>query len=76
MTHDKKVLQFMKSHHGAITSLEAFKYLHNTRLSATIFRLRKKGYEIDTEMESYKNIDGALIRYGKYYLRGEPNEKN
>lgn len=43
---------------GSITSLEAFELYGATRLSAIIFNLRKKGYDI-------KTTDGACIdRYG------------
>lgn len=43
---------------GSITSLEAFELYGATRLSAIIFNLRKKGYNI-------KTTDGSCIdRYG------------
>ena len=43
---------------GSITSLEAFELYGATRLSAIIFELRKKGYDI-------KTTDGSCIdRYG------------
>lgn len=43
---------------GSITSLEAFELYGATRLSAIIFELRKKGYNI-------KTTDGSCIdRYG------------
>lgn len=73
MTHEQKVLNYMKAHHGAITSLEAFKYLNNTRLAVSIDGLRKKGYEIDTVMESYKKVNGERVRFGRYHLKKEPN---
>lgn len=52
-----EVLKHLKEH-GSITSLEAFELYGATRLSAIIFNLKKKGYEI-------KTADGSCIdRYG------------
>lgn len=73
MTHEQKVLNYMKTHHGNITSLEAFKYLNNTRLAVTIDIMRRKGYEIETIMERYKKANGEHIKYGRYHLIKEPN---
>ena len=46
-THDERTLSYLKIY-GSITSLEAIRDLGNTRLSASIFKLRQKGYEIDS----------------------------
>ena len=48
-THYSRLLDYLKNY-GSITSLEAIRDLGNTRLSATIFDLRKDGYIIDTTM--------------------------
>ncbi len=45
-----KVLDHLKEH-GSITSLEAFELYGATRLSAIIFNLKHKGYEIKTADE-------------------------
>ena len=44
-THEERTLSYLKLY-GSITSLEAIRDLGNTRLSASIFNLRKKGYDI------------------------------
>jgi len=44
-THEERVLSYLKIY-GSITSLEAIRDLGNTRLSASIFNLRQKGYDI------------------------------
>lgn len=44
-THGERVLNYLETHRG-ITSLEAIEMFGNTRLSATIFNLRKMGYNI------------------------------
>ena len=74
MTGSKpRIINYMKLH-GGITSMDAFKDLGETRLSARIFELRKLGYDISTlEIESI-NRYGEAVRYGKYVLKGEPNE--
>jgi hypothetical protein len=49
--------------HGDITSLEAIKLYWATRLSSIIFRLKEKGYKI----ESIQETDGKS-RYVRYKL--------
>ena len=44
-THGERILAYLETHRG-ITSLEAINLFGNTRLSATIFNLRKMGYNI------------------------------
>ena len=48
-THYSRLLDYLKNY-CSITSLEAIRDLGNTRISATIFTLRKDGYIIDTTM--------------------------
>lgn len=47
-THYTRLVSYLKSY-GSITSLDAIKDLGNTRLSATIFKLRKDGYNIESD---------------------------
>jgi hypothetical protein len=44
-THYTRLVGYLSTY-GSITSLEAIRDLGNTRLSATIFNLRKDGYNI------------------------------
>ena len=44
-THLTRTLDYLHEF-GSITTLEAFRDLGNTRISSTIFLLRKKGYNI------------------------------
>tara|TARA_B100001094_G_C17786202_1_gene602123 strand:- start:376 stop:612 length:237 start_codon:yes stop_codon:yes gene_type:complete len=48
LTHYTRLLSYLKEF-GKITSLQAIRDLGNTRLSATIFELRKDGYNISSE---------------------------
>ena len=64
----ERVLQYMNDF-GSITSLDAFKDLGVTRLSAVIHTLRhKKGYEIKANMESCKNRYNELVYYARYTM--------
>ncbi len=47
-THYTRLLEYLKEYRS-ITSLEAIKDLGNTRLSATIFKLRQVGYTIESD---------------------------
>ncbi len=47
-THLTRTLDYLNEF-GTITTLEAFRDLGNSRLSATIFTLRKKGYNIASD---------------------------
>lgn len=53
---------------GSITSLEAIYEYGNTRLAATIFILREKGYDITTTQIEVTNRFGEKRHVGKYTL--------
>lgn len=61
----ERVLRYMNEH-GSITSMEAFRDLGTTRLSAVIFNLRKKGHTIKSVTESFKNRYGEPVYYSRY----------
>lgn len=67
MTHEQLVLNHLQKY-GSITTWEAYKYYRNTRLSAYILILRKKGYEIKTEYVTRTNRNGNSSTYAKYIL--------
>ena len=54
--------------YGCITSLEAIEKYGATRLSAIIFNLRKRGYDIDTIDMEFTDRFGTKSTYGKYVL--------
>lgn len=66
-TQMNAVLNHMRTH-GSITSLEAIEKYGATRLSGLIFKLKKKGYCIITEMHPGKNRYGGTCTYAKYIL--------
>ena len=61
-THKTRLLSYLKEF-KSITSLEAIRDLGNTRLSATVFKLRDEGYPIISEdirvNTRWKNEDGT-----------------
>lgn len=62
-----EVLRYMQTHKG-ITSIQAIEKFGATRLSDIIFRLRKDGYDIQTESITTKNRYGHSVTYAKYSL--------
>lgn len=68
-THYDRILRHLKDY-GSITSWESFEEYGNTRLSATIFLLRKDGYDIVSEKVGRKNRYGKVVYFAKYTLRG------
>lgn len=67
MTQTRKILEYMQTY-GSISSMEAFRELGITRLSARIYDLRREGYQIDTWRVSKKQ-NGEKIMYFRYYLK-------
>lgn len=63
-----KVLEHLKKY-GHITSLEAISLYSATRLSAIIYNLRKKGYDIETKDIDFTDMFGTKSHYGKYVLK-------
>ena len=53
---------------GSITSMEAFELYGATRLSAIIFSLRKKGYNIETHDGTCVDRFGHKCTFAKYTL--------
>jgi len=68
MTHEKNVLNYLKTHKRGITGLDAWTKFHCYRLSAVIFNLRQKGYDIRTDMEDNKDRRG---QHARYFMMGE-----
>lgn len=68
MNQHTAVLEWLKSK-GSISSLEAFKELGVTRLSAIVFDLRAKGHDVETVMVEGRDRFGHKTRFARYYLR-------
>lgn len=64
----EQVLDYIKAH-GSITSMQAFSNLRITRLSAAVHTLRKRGYDIQTNMVKR---NGSI--FAEYILGGETED--
>ena len=67
ITRKERVLTALQNH-GSISPWYAINHLGNTRLAATIFELKKDGYNISSETVKGKNKFGDTISYAKYKL--------
>lgn len=63
----EKVLEHLQKN-GTITSLEAIELYGATRLGDIIYRLRKRGYNIDTLDLPFVDRYGTKSHFGKYVL--------
>jgi hypothetical protein len=63
----QRVFDFMLEE-GGITSLDAFVELGETRLSARIFELKKKGVNVSSETVSVQNRYGEKRSVKKYFI--------
>lgn len=63
MTQNLKILMWIDTH-GSITTMEAFQNLGITRLGSRILELRRKGYNIVTEM-SGGQPNYAVYKFGE-----------
>ena len=64
---EQRVFDYMVEF-GSITTLQAFNDLGNSRLSATIFQLKKKGVVIGGESIAVKNRYHEPRHIKKYWL--------
>lgn len=71
MNKTSAVLQWLKSN-ASISSMEAIENFGATRLSAIIFNLRKKGYNIETVTCEGVDRFGNKMQFARYYLRDSP----
>ncbi len=72
MTQSEMVRKYIEDF-GSITPAEAFVDLGVYRLSACIFKLRRNGLAISTEMEESTNRYGKTSRYARYRIAGREN---
>lgn len=71
MTKTQAVLNWLQTN-ASISSMEAIQSFGATRLSAIIFNLKRKGYNIETVMCEGTDRFGNRMRFARYYLRSSP----
>lgn len=64
------VLNHLKVY-GSISQREAVEYYNLYRLSSVIYSLRKRGYDISSEIVPFKSKYGIISNYAIYHLVGE-----
>ena len=57
--------------YGSISQREAVEYYNLYRLSSVIFMLRKRGYEITSEIVPFESKYGIKSNFAIYHLIGE-----
>ena len=75
MSKKEKVLEYLKKHKN-ITQLEALRMWWDWRLSASIYQLRKDGYNILSEDIAVDKADGTKGYVAKYTLVEEMVNEN
>lgn len=70
MNRKEEVLEYLKLN-KSITQLQALQLFWNWRLSDTIYRLKKDGYNITSENIKVTKKDGTQAIVSKYTLIGE-----
>lgn len=73
-TKTQQVLNHLKEF-GSITTWTAIQSYGATRLSAIIFNLRKRGYEIATLPIASKDRNNNSVTYANYQLINEPKSE-
>ena len=68
-----EVLNYLKQN-GSITSMEAFTKFGATRLSAIIFILRKRGYDIQNKDRCILDRYGNKCNFVEYVFVGEQDD--
>lgn len=64
------VLNHLKTY-GSISQREAVEYYNLYRLSSVIYILRKRGYEIESELKPFISKYGIKSNFAVYHLIGE-----
>ena len=75
MTKTQAVIDWLKTH-ASISSMEAIQSFGATRLSAIIFNLRKRGYDIEAVTCEGTDRFGNKMTFARYYLRDSTPESS
>lgn len=67
MNQEQKIINYVERF-GSITTLDAFRDLAITRLSARIFNIKKLGYKVLSVREKSKNRFGEKVNYSRYFI--------
>ena len=65
---EERLLTYLRKNKKGITSLDAINKLGDTRLSATIYLLRQRGFQILDTYETSQNRYGENTHFKRYVL--------
>lgn len=68
MTQEKRALQYFQTHKRGLTPFDFWVKLGIYRASDTVYKLRKKGYDVQTEYKNVVNQFGEVCRVAYYTL--------
>ena len=68
LTQNERILDYLNSH-GSITQLEALNELGIMRLASRMSDLRKRGYMIESKMDTVHNRYGEKCRVKRYTIK-------
>ena len=63
-----KVLRYLQTHKQGLTQRDAIEKFQAYRLSGIVFRLKRQGYNIITNMEYTENENGYMSGYARYVI--------
>lgn len=70
MNQEQKIIDYVERF-GSITTLDEFRDLAITRLSARIFNIKNMGYKVTSIREISKNRFGEDVNYSRYFIGKE-----
>ena len=68
MTQRERVTEYINKF-GSISSLEAFSDLGVTRLADVIFKMKRDGVNVCTQMEKSNNRYGEPVYFARYWIK-------
>ena len=73
-TQNERILEYI-AEFGSITQIEALRELGIMRLASRMSDLKRKGYDVISKRETFKNRYGEVTHIKRYSL-GEEKEQN
>ena len=70
-----RVITYLEEY-GSVTRLQAMEDIGVANITAVITKLRKAGYNIETERVKTKNRYGEPVVYGRWVYKGKVEENN
>ena len=69
-SQSSEILKYLRTHKKGISSMQAFELFGATRLSSIIFNLRKRGFNIESIVDTTITRYDTKTRFVRYILKG------